>query len=150
LSGSSSFSFSNGCLAAWSFSGAKVANLSATVGGQNVLYVSSTVASGESGYLFPDCTTESGGISVNGFIWEEILNQRTTPLNPQDPLADVLTHVCHLDGGTGVVGCDFGFIPGWNLVITNEQVTRVPEPGMLALMLLGLTATVLRRKPTTH
>lgn len=139
LSGQTSSTFSSGCLNAWSFSDVQVFNLSATVGGQRVLNVPSTLARGSGGDLFENCTLEAGGILIgkNGFFMTDIVSQRTTPLNPQDPLADLLTNLCRPP--VCVVGGE-GSLPGWNLSGAHVTVSVVPEPGMLGLTLLGLGA----------
>jgi len=153
LSGQTTSSFSDGCLTAWSFSGVHATNLSATVGVQSVLNVPATLARGGGGSLEAGCFMHSATISVGEFILDDVISQRTTPLNPKDPLADLLINLCHLSSRP-MEGCFWGgegSLPGWDLDSGNSvKITAlpVPEPGVLALFGLSLTALVLARAQT--
>lgn len=149
LSGQSSSSFSGGCVTGWQFSGVQVSNLFAAVGGQSVLSVPSTVASGRGGDLFPGCVPDDGFVNMPGFSWLEIRSGRTTPLDPNDPLADLFLNLCNTITGEPATPCFVGGggqLPGWNLGQPSVKIAVVPEPGMLGLMLLGLSGTALRRR----
>jgi hypothetical protein len=139
LSGAQSYALGGGCVNSFSMLGGSISNVSATIGGQSVWNAAgaSGVATGqlESGCGGP----LAGGLGVVGSGSQYFLfgfrSAAPVGLNPNDPLAGLLTGFNYGDGA-GTLGGN------WNLDDLKVQVNAVgvPEPDYLALIVLGLAA----------
>lgn len=139
LSGPSSFTFGGpgGVVNLWSFSGADVTNLSVIIDGKTVVNSPSETAAGGGSPIGSVGLINS--MSVGPLGWNEFDTDAPSTLNPQDPLADFFLTEVH-----AVQFANLGdFFGSFAVTVTDVSV---PEPGMLALMSLGLTLVGLRRR----
>lgn len=139
LSGAQSYALGGDCVNSFSMLGGSVSNVSASIGGQSVWNAAG--ASGlATGQLESACGGPlAGGLGVVGSGTQYFLfgfrSSAPLALNPNDPLAGLLTDFNYGDG-EGTLG------GSWNLDDLTVRVTAVgvPEPGYLTLMAFGLGA----------
>lgn len=126
----------------------KVTNFSAQVGGQRLPFIGLSTG-GLLLHPFSNCTSAGAGYlltlgaGLGGFTFHLGLPDITQAQYQafKNPLFSVLTSLGGLNGGI-----DGGAMGNYTLLSYVGQVSRVPEPGALMLLLLGLAALYIARR----